>query len=386
MKSISQILSEFPEWEDDWKAHALFCAYDEDASEEYLVSFWKRAILKIFDEYIQVLSIQSEDLKSLVQRKGRTPLGLINIIKELINREDIISVEELKEKVESKLSSLAWGSWIGNKITGIWKKPLEVNRIASHAKLKRFSDSLLRWSKDVSRNAFTKEEIIKKFNLPEDEVEILVDFMFLQGLAINFKEKRGGYMVEMVKFKTSIEEELIVNPGDSAIVALNLTLTELDNRISELEKTKEYLHSKVLQELKNQEKLNAKHFLMRRKMVEQKIESLLNSRIKIEEQLLSLSSTFTNKNILNTLKATNEAFKNISVNIKEIEDAIETSKENLENYRDVNNILSQGNEDDEELLKEFESLDQLELPSVPSYSIKPKEKEEVRQPEYILNS
>jgi trehalose/maltose hydrolase-like predicted phosphorylase len=101
---------------------------------------------------------------------------------------------------------------------------------------------------------------------------------------------------------------------------------------------------------------------------------------------LSLSSTFTNKNILNTLKATNEAFKNISVNIKEIEDAIETSKENLENYRDVNNILSQGNEDDEELLKEFESLDQLELPSVPSYSIKPKEKEEVRQPEYILNS
>ena len=80
MKPIHEILSEFPEWSDDWKSHALFCAYDQNTSEEFIVNFWKRALLKVFDEHISGLSIQCEDLQTLLQRKGRKPLGLQDII------------------------------------------------------------------------------------------------------------------------------------------------------------------------------------------------------------------------------------------------------------------------------------------------------------------
>ena len=193
----------------------------------------------------------------------------------------------------------------------------------------------------------------------------------MQGKAINFKEQRGNSIIEIVKMQTSIEEELNIKPQDSAIVFLNLTISEIDIKTEELNKTKEFLHKQILSQLKLQNKINAKHFLMRKKMVEEKIKQLLGSRLNIEEQLLALSSSVTNKNILDSIKLSNSIFKETNPDMREAIEIIDTSKEYLDNYRDVSNMLGESLdvENDEELLREFESLDQIEIPSVPNYTI-----------------
>lgn len=389
MKSLSEVLSELPEWSDDWKAHALFCAYDQDTSEEFIVSFWKRAISKILEEHISELSIECLDLKSLVQRKGRFPLGLQDITKELIRRGDLVSIETLREQAENKKSSQAWGSWIGKKIQNIWANAAETTRIASLAKLQKASEQVLRFCRENTRSTFLADEISNFAGISQKDLRILLDFMFLQDLALEFKENRDNSIVEMVKFKL-FDEEIKVRPEDSVIVTMNLTISDIDKRIEELGKTKEFLHGQVIAQLKAQNKVNAKHFLQRRKMVEQKIEHLLGSRLNIEEQLLNLSNSMTNMNVVKTIKNTNLILQQFSPNIKEVTEIMDASKDYNDMQKDISSIISENfmEVEDDEILKEFEALDELEIPSVPTYPLKVEvqEKVPVKKSEIVLNS
>ena len=372
MKSISEILSELPEWSDDWKAHALFCAYDEDNSEEFVVEFWKRAIFKILDEHVSGISIECNELRTFAQRKGRTPIGLQEIIKELINRGDLISVEQINEQTESKISSQAWGSWIGKKLKNIWSSPVETSRITSLSKLNELSEKLIKFARDRNRNTYMIDEILNYTEISQSELKILLNFMFLQENAIIFREQMEGSSADMIKLKLAIDEELKVMPEDTAIVTLNLTISEIDKRIDDLNKTKDFLHAQVISQIKAQNKLNAKHFLQRRKMVEQKIDNLLGSRLNIEEQLLNISNSLTNKTIINSIKTTNQALKNIAPNLSEITKLVDISKEYIDTQQEISSILSENNQEinDADILEEFEKLSDLEIPSVPTYPIK----------------
>lgn len=69
-----------PEWQNPDQMHALYCSYDfhrYDAgrNEEFMLEFWKRAILDI-----NVVTMTIEELRVLADREGRRPLGLENIV------------------------------------------------------------------------------------------------------------------------------------------------------------------------------------------------------------------------------------------------------------------------------------------------------------------
>ena len=126
-------------------------------------------------------------------------------------------------------------------------------------------------------------------------------------------------------------------------------------------------------------------------MVDKKIEVLLGSRLNIEEQLLSLTSSVANKNIINALKITNNVLKNLTPDMKIVTEIIDTSKDNLENHKEISDMLVDTFDDsnNEELLQEFENLGENQIPSVPTYKIQGKTQEKVvfeEKTEYVLNS
>lgn len=395
MKTIEECLSELPEWQDDWKSHALFCAYDQDSSEEFVIVFWRRALLKIFDECLYGASVKIEDLKGLIHRKGRYPSGLEDIIHELTKREHLIGVEELAQKAEYTINSQYWSSWIGNRLKNMWKSPVSTAIVACPKKLAKLAETVTKLAKDNSRSTFMMEELSKFLNISYEELDVIKNFMIVQGSALWFRENISGTPVDLLKIATGNQEKLIVKPEDSAIVTLNLTLNEIDFKIKELTSTKEILQSNILKELKLQNKINAKHFLIRRKLIEKRIEELYGCRLNIEEQLLNISSSLTNKTIISTLEHSNKALSNITPDIAEITKIVDTTKDNIENVREMSNLLAEGGElNDEALLREFESLDSIdsiELPSVPDRPIlvkrNPDKIEKVSQAsKVILNS
>ena len=77
--------------------------------------------------------------------------------------------------------------------------------------------------------------------------------------------------------------------------------------------------------------------------------------------------------------------------MKIVTEIIDTSKDNLENHKEISDMLVDTFDDsnNEELLQEFENLGENQIPSVPTYKIQGKTQEKVvfeEKTEYVLNS
>ena len=123
-----------------------------------------------------------------------------------------------------------------------------------------------------------------------------------------------------------------------------------------------------------QNRNHAKFLLMRKKMIQKKVEDLLASRLNIEQQLLSIRNSLTNIEIMMTLKISNEVLRNIMPDIDQVNEVLDSAKENLDLIDETNSAFA-FQEQDEELLAQFESLNLEEakemepLPSVPKKKV-----------------
>lgn len=367
MQKPSDILNAFPEWQNDWQSHALFCAYDQDSSEDFILSFWKKAILSLFQNSIQGLTIDIEELKLMTHRNGRYPTGLFDIVSELATRGDLISIEQLNENLKDKEEAQYWGYWLKKTLKSMNKTKIEVTRVASPAKLEIFIAKIQKLCEDKERFTFTKAELGNLLKISEFDTEVLVNYMKLHGNALNFTENKGKTQVEMVKIKDKHEKDLVVKPEDSAIVSLSLTLSDIDKKVEELNENISNTHAQILKELKNQNRINAKHLLLRKKLLSQKVEELLGARFNIEQQLLSIKQSLTNKEIFSTLKLTNQVLQQISPNIDEVNEVIDETKNNIALSNEISETVSGSYSEEitEDLLNEFEALGIEDLPSVP---------------------
>lgn len=366
MKNPSEVLQEFPEWQNDWKSHALFCAYDNDSSEEFILNFWKQALNKLFQESIGSLSVDFEELRNMVQRKGRFPTGLNEILNELIARGEFLRLEDLNGIISAKKAAKTWISWAGHKIKGIWKQPEKKFTIVSVAKIKELTERLCRYCAEMNKTVFVAEEIGKALKICDKDAQVLVDYLVANEKAMTYQEEQDGNFFSVVKFRIGDKDGLDLKPEETATLILERTLKMIDSKVSELRETQEKLLKSVKQELKLQNKKNAKHFLMMKKVVEKKTSEFLSSRLNIENQLLSIQQSITNRGIIETLKLSNETLKNSCMDIHEVNEVIEQSKNLISAQDEIGNILSDNFESNkaDDLLEEFHRLGE-ELPSVP---------------------
>lgn len=373
MKPASDVLKEFPEWQNDWQSHALFCAYDQDSSEEFVLAFWRRAIHKLFEDCIKGLSIEIEELKVMTHRNGRYPTGLKEILQELITRNEFTTPEKISQELLDQESSHYWGYWLKKAIIGLPKQDLPLSLLVDPQKLSTYSSQILKLCKSKERNIFSQSELSHYLNLSDQDLAILLNHLKLSNQAVLFTHIKEKSQINLIKFKQD-QENLEIKPEDSAIVQLNITMQDIDKKVEELNENISEVHKKILEELKMQNRNHAKFLLMRKKMIQKKVEDLMGSRLNIEQQLLCIRNSLTNKEIMMTLKSSNEVIRNIMPDIEQVNKVLDSAKENFDLIDETNSAFA-FQEQDDELLAQFESLNLDEsrevepLPSVPKKKI-----------------
>lgn len=99
-----------PEWDDDSRMNFMFSAFPEnrDVNSKHWDSklqFWCAAIVNNCDSSDELL-IDAGVLKSRFSRNGVSPLGLGTVLKDMLNRGEIVSTSEFLNSVYD-----TWGSW-----------------------------------------------------------------------------------------------------------------------------------------------------------------------------------------------------------------------------------------------------------------------------------
>jgi hypothetical protein len=155
--------------------------------------------------------------------------------------------------------------------------------------------------------------------------------------------------------------------------------------ISVLEKRQQLLEKKIadaMEEAKtkaaNNDKRGALIVLKRKKMLEQELETLMNSHMTLEQHILTLEGTQASQLAIQALQSGVAAQKamNQQMKIEKIDDLMEDLQEQQELQNEVAQVLSQGTRvtDDADLLAELEALqaDDLaqKLPSTTAPSVK----------------
>lgn len=370
MKSPSEVLKSFEEWNNDWNAHVLFCAYDNDPSEEFKILFWKRALNALFEEHIENLSINFEDLKLLTKRKGRIPTGLEEIVKELIKRGILIDGNQLNEQVQDKQASQTWKTWAGRKIYKLWKAPESCFNIISSSKLKKKIQEIQKFCLSKQKNIFELTAFKDLFNLNESDLKVVLNYLDIQNLAGFKNENLSDETLRFIKIKVNDYENLEIEPQDTVLYRLTKISQTIENKIEELNKNVFELNKKTLQEIKNGNKPTAKRYLMMKKLNKTKIEELMKSKLNIDQQMMNIDQSIMNRGIISTLKISNEAMKKLISDIGDVDQVLQESQELIEKQNDISQSLADplvGNDEDVE--DEFDNLLTDEIPSVPDYDI-----------------
>ena len=142
--------------------------------------------------------------------------------------------------------------------------------------------------------------------------------------------------------------------------------------ISTLEKRQQLLEVKIqttLEEAKTRAAANDKRgallVLKRKKMLEQELETLMNSHLTLEQQIHSLEAAQTTQLAVTALQQGVKAQKNLNTNVKmeDVDELMDDMQEQQELQNEIAQVLSQGVRvtDDDELLAELEALQTCEL-------------------------
>jgi hypothetical protein len=369
MKSAEKVLYSMEEWQNDWKAHALFCAYDGEPGEEYVIEFWKRAIQALFDEHVQGLALTLDELKVITRRKGRSPTGLEEIVKELVKRGELFDNHEIIEKVKDKKAQKSWKTWAGRKISKFWTCSSNQFSFISCKKLEKTLENIRKFCKEKQRNLFVRHEVKEIFGLSETDLEIVFNYLELQdGLVVKMQEI-GDEMYQFVKFKVFEGDEMEIYPQDTVLFNLQKTSDKIEEKCNELIINSNDLKLKIIQELKKN-KTTAKQFLIMKKFVDKKIEQLQAAKLNIEQQKISIEQAVINKTIVETMKKSNQVMKESLLDLGEVDKVIQDSKDLIDQQNEIaEGLAGPIHEIDQDLDEEFESLQVLEIPEVPDYDI-----------------
>lgn len=185
-----------------------------------------------------------------------------------------------------------------------------------------------------------------------------MDYMYLQDLANVTKLTICGNQSDLVKFRLNEEDNLDIKEKDTANLALSEIIQDIELKVSKLEIKKDELHQMVLEKIRKHDKQGAKPYLIRKKMIEKKIEELNGSRNKCEEQLLTIESSTDKVAIYHALKEATITQENQRLDIDQVEDLMERNKDIYIEQQEISNILSaQDPIDQAELLDELDKLD-----------------------------
>lgn len=162
-----------------------------------------------------------------------------------------------------------------------------------------------------------------------------------------------------------------IDEASKTLYALKDTITTLNKRDEFIEKNIQKMRQEARAEMKNGNKPKALHLVKKIKMSEKEQEHIYGMLQNIELQAFTIERSLTTKEIVNTMKdAKNVISKiNVSINVDEVTDIVDSIAEKIEDINEVGQILSmpfiRSETTDEELLQELNDESSLEKLSDP---------------------
>eukprot|EP00922_Rhytidocystis_sp_ex-Travisia-forbesii_P007811 GHVS01011565.1.p1 GENE.GHVS01011565.1~~GHVS01011565.1.p1 ORF type:complete len:232 (-),score=66.38 GHVS01011565.1:94-789(-) len=153
----------------------------------------------------------------------------------------------------------------------------------------------------------------------------------------------------------------------TAIMKNREAIGTLEKRHIHIEKKIQVQENEARQRIHNKDKRGAMLALRRKKMYESELESLENSRLTLEQQIITLESAQTQQVAVGALTTGVQAQKQINnqMNVNKIDKLMEDLQEQQDQQKEVSQVLQQGTPmmDDDELMAELEQLEASELDS-----------------------
>ena len=173
-----------------------------------------------------------------------------------------------------------------------------------------------------------------------------------------------------------------VNKNDKAIAELKLTRDKVKNYLKKLESSIDSCKSAVKECIRSKQKDKAMLALRKQKYLSKNLETGRGELLNLETLILNVENAQIQKNVYEALERGNEFLKSLNqqLTLNDVEKLMEETQDAIEYQQQIGEALAQQGikEDDNDLLEEFEKLDQaealeFEVPSVPQ-KIKENEK------------
>ena len=173
-----------------------------------------------------------------------------------------------------------------------------------------------------------------------------------------------------------------VNKNDKAIAELKLTRDKVKNYLKKLESSIDSCKSAVKECIRSKQKDKAMLALRKQKYLSKNLETGRGELLNLETLILNVENAQIQKNVYEALERGNEFLKSLNqqLTLNDVEKLMEETQDAIEYQQQIGEALAQQGikEDDNDLLEEFEKLDQaealeFEVPLVPQ-KIKENEK------------
>ena len=171
-----------------------------------------------------------------------------------------------------------------------------------------------------------------------------------------------------------------------AIQSLKETLQTMEKREEYLEKQITLLTNEAKKAMTQKNKPKAVHCLKKRKLIQKQVDSIFNTKLNIDTQIIALTQAVTNSDVIKSITIGKEALKNSKADPDKVADVMDELEETLAEVDEITDVMSRPigqTVDDDELLEELRELeDDMErlpevkkfiapvLPSVPQKPVK----------------
>ena len=412
-----KILSRFDNLKQEKGLRQIYSSYDFRLEEKPMLESWEKILDFLLTDIFNTFGVKMSDLKKYLLIKNKIPVGLNNIIQQFRIEQKYITDADLKDinfyqinfpelypKQTGYISSFFGGlksiiNFTGTKIgcnedndnndpmkirTDITEE--EKNKIIqdsqiifNYEKFKYNCNSILSILNDIlieedveviSTSNFIKlikeryidnKDGLNQYSLPYgiDYIDHILFYLSKIKKVILFNIEANNKNLEFIKLTKTVSDT--VTNKDEAIAKTLSQMELLEKRNSEYEKKIEQITDKAKAQIKKGNKQAARTLMIKKKNYQKFLENSQNTLSILEKQIFDLKNAESNANFTEVLKQAVEVGKQYNANIDEfaeITDDIKERKDVMDEIQSGIKDLNLMNENDEDINKELEELEQ----------------------------
>ena len=412
-----KILSRFDNLKQEKGLRQIYSSYDFRLEEKPMLESWEKILDFLLTDIFNTYGVKMSDLKKYLLIKNKIPVGLNNIIQQFRIEQKYITDADLKDinfyqinfpelypKQTGYISSFFGGlksiiNFTGTKIgcnedndnndpmkirTDITEE--EKNKIIpdsqiifNYEKFKYNCNNILSILNDIlieedieviSTSNFIKlikeryidnKDGLNQYSLPYgiDYIDHILFYLSKIKKVILFNIEANNKNLEFVKLTKTVSDT--VTNKDEAIAKTLSQMELLEKRNSEYEKKIEQITDKAKAQIKKGNKQAARTLMIKKKNYQKFLENSQNTLSILEKQIFDLKNAESNANFTEVLKQSVEVGKQYNANIDEfaeITDDIKERKDVMDEIQSGIKDLNLMNENDEDINKELEELEQ----------------------------